>query len=285
MSAMVEVAARAGAQLGEGPTWNTSTGCLMWVDILGSAVHVYDPAAGTDEVVLHTDTHVGAVKTRANGGLVANLRDGIGLYGPDEPFRMLADLAADGVRGNEAMVAPDGSLWAGTMRYDQAPGGGKLYRIDPDGDVTVLIDRVTISNGTGWSPDERLVYYVDTPTRRIDVFDTDGPGIRNRRVFAPIDGPGDPDGLAMDADGCVWVALHGGGCVRRYTPDGRLDRTVDVPTARTTSCAFGGPELRDLYITTAKSDDPDAPVDDPLAGSLFVLPGAGQGVITPDFGG
>jgi sugar lactone lactonase YvrE len=283
LSSTIEVAARAGAQLGEGPTWDNESGWLLWVDILGSAVHVYEPEKNTDRVMFSTDSHVGAVKRRAGGGLVVNLRDGIGLYGPGEPFRMLADLAEEGVRGNEAMVAPDGSLWAGTMRYDKATGGGKLYRIDPHGSVTTLIENVTISNGTGWSPDDRLVYYVDTPTHRIDLFDADGPGIRNRRVFVEI--AGDPDGLTVDADGCVWVALYGGGCVRRYTPDGRLDRTIEVPTPNTTSCCFGGLELRDLYITTAKSDDPGAPVDDPLAGTLFVVPDVGQGLITPDFAG
>jgi sugar lactone lactonase YvrE len=281
-----EVAVPAKAQLGEGPTWDTAAGRLLWVDILGSNVHAYDPESGTDSVLIHTDKHVGAAKPRTGGGMVVNLRDGIGLYDPDGSFRMLADLTADGVRGNEAMIAPDGSLWAGTMRYDQAPGGGRLYRIDPSGAVTTLIDSVTISNGTGWSLDERLVYYVDTPTHRIDVFDADGPEIRNRRTFVEIATPGSPDGLAIDADGCLWLALYGGGSVRRYTPEGRLDKTIEVPTEKTTSCAFGGRDLRDLYITSARSDDPtDGRPDDPLAGALFVVPDAGQGLPSPTFAG
>ena len=274
----VEVAVPARAELGEGPTWDPAAGHLLWVDILAAEVHAYDPGSGADRLLVRTESHVGAAKPRAGGGLAVNLRDGVGLYEPDGAFRMLADLAADGVRGNEAMVAPDGSLWAGTMRYDQRPGGGKLYRVDPSGMVTTLIDAVTISNGTGWSLDERLVYYVDTPTGRVDVFDADWPGIGNRRVFVEIDGPGKPDGLTVDADGCVWVALYGGGSVRRYTPDGRLDQTVEVPAVNPTSCVFGGPDLRDLYITSAASDDEQA-------GSVFVAAGIGQGRPQPNFAG
>jgi sugar lactone lactonase YvrE len=275
---MVEVAVPARAELGEGPTWDAAAGHLLWVDILGSEVHAYDPGSATDRLLFRTGTHVGAAKPRAGGGFAVNLRDGVGLYEPDGAFRMLADLSVDGVRGNEAMVAPDGSLWAGTMRYDQRTGGGRLYRVGPDGAVTTLIDEVTISNGTGWSLDRRLVYYVDTPTGRIDMFDADGPGLANRRVFVEIDGPGRPDGLTVDADGCVWVALYRGGGVHRYTPDGRLDRTVEVPAANTTSCAFGGADLRDLYITSAASGDE-------LGGALFVAPGIGQGRPSPPFAG
>jgi sugar lactone lactonase YvrE len=274
----LEVAVPAHAKLGEGPTWDPVTGLLLWVDILAPEVHAYDPVTGADSLVYRPESDVGAVKPRDGGGYVVNLRDGVGLYDPDGTFRMLVDLAVEGVRGNEAAIAPDGSLWAGTMRYDQKTGGGKLYRIGPDGDVTTLIDAVTISNGTGWSLDERLVYYVDTPTERIDVFDADGAGITNRRVFVEIEGPGKPDGLTVDSAGCIWVALYGGGRVLRFTPDGRLDRTVEVPAANTTSCVFGGSELRDLYITTAESDDE-------LAGALFVLPDAGQGLPSRPFAG
>jgi sugar lactone lactonase YvrE len=284
----VEVAIPAYARLGEGPTWDAAARRLLWVDIIAAEVHAYDPASGADAVLIRTGAHVGAAKPRAGGGVVANLRDGVGCYDPDGSFRMVADLAADGVRGNDAAVAPDGSLWAGTMRYDKARGGGRLYRVDPGGDVTTVLDDVTISNGTGWSPDGRLMYYIDTPTGRIDVFDVDGTGVRARRVFVEVPGPGSPDGLTVDADGCVWTALWGAGRVQRYTPGGRLDRVVEVPAAKTTACAFGGPGLRDLYITTARSDDPDddsAPRDGEVAGCVFVVPDAGQGLPSPAFAG
>ncbi|MFE0925625.1 SMP-30/gluconolactonase/LRE family protein [Streptomyces mutabilis] len=279
-----EVAVRADAALGEGPTWDPATGRLLWIDILNSRVHTYDPATGR-RTVRRTEQHVGAVKPRAGGGLVLNLRDGVGLLDPDGTFRWLHREVVPGRRANDAAVAPDGTLWAGTMRYDEAPGGGTLSRIAGDGTVTTVLDDVTVSNGTGWSPDGRLMYYVDTPTRRIDVFDADAPDgrITGRRPLAVIEeGAGFPDGLCVDAEGCVWVALWDGGAVRRYTPSGELDRVIALPVPRVTACAFGGPGLTDLYITTARVGL-DAP--HPLAGSLLVVPGAGRGVAQPAFAG
>ncbi|WP_217140477.1 SMP-30/gluconolactonase/LRE family protein [Streptomyces sp. AC627_RSS907] len=277
-----EVAVRAEATLGEGPTWDARAGRLVWVDILGSRVHTYDPASGR-RTVRTTEQHVGAAKPRAGGGLVLNLRDGIGLLDPDDSFRWLHREAVPDRRGNDAAVAPDGSLWAGTMRYDEAPGGGTLSRVTGDGVVEVVLDDVAVSNGTGWSPDGRLMYYIDSPTRRIDVLDAgDGP-LANRRPLATVeDGAGFPDGLTVDADGCVWVALWDGGAVRRYTPDGRLDRVIALPVPRVTACAFGGPDLTDLYITTARVG---LTAPHPLAGSVLVVPGAGRGVAQPAFAG
>src|SRR6266536_1375453 len=253
MPSRLEVAFRAAALLGEGPTWDASAGRLLWVDILACEVHRLDPGSGEDSV-LRTQQHVGAAKPRARGGLVVNLRDGVGLYDPDGGFRWLASLAVQGCRGNDAAVDAAGHLWAGTMPYDETPGGGRLYRVGPGGEVVTVLDGVTVSNGIGWSPDGLLMYYVDTPTRRVDVLDVDlGTGlVARRRPFVDLDGvAGFPDGLTVDADGCVWVASWDGGAVRRWTPSGRLDRTVEVPAVRTTACAFGGPDLGDLYITTA----------------------------------
>ncbi|AVH58914.1 MULTISPECIES: SMP-30/gluconolactonase/LRE family protein [Streptomyces] len=286
----VEVAVRAYAALGEGPTWDSAAGRLLWVDILGSRVHTYDPVSGR-RTVMATEQHVGAAKPRAGGGLVVNLRDGVGLYEPKGPkefagaFRWLHRDPVPGRRGNDAAVAPDGSLWFGTMRYDEAPGGGTLSRLAPDGTVRTVLDDVAVSNGTGWSPDGRLMYYIDSPTRRIDVFETDGDQqrpARRRQLAAVVEGEGFPDGLTVDADGCVWVALWDGGAVRRYTPDGELDRIIELPVRRPTACAFGGPGLTDLYITTARTglDSPH-----PLSGSLLVIPGAGRGLPQPAFGG
>ncbi|WAZ21500.1 SMP-30/gluconolactonase/LRE family protein [Streptomyces cinnabarinus] len=277
-----EVAVRAEAALGEGPTWDPAGGRLLWIDILGSRVHSYDPATGR-RTVRTTDQHVGAVKPRAGGGLVLNLRDGVGVLDPDGSFRWLHRDVVPGRRGNDAAVAPDGSLWAGTMRYDEAPGGGTLSRIGGDGTATAVLDEVTVSNGTGWSPDGRRMYYIDSPTRRVDVFDHEDGEITNRRPLVRIeDGAGFPDGLTVDADGCVWVALWDGAAVRRYTPAGALDREILLPTPRITACAFGGADLTDLYITTARVGL-DAP--HPVAGSLLVVPGAGKGLPQPAFEG
>ncbi|MFV0136171.1 SMP-30/gluconolactonase/LRE family protein [Streptomyces sp. HMX87] len=279
-----EVAVRAEAALGEGPTWDADAGWLIWVDILGCRVHTYDPADGR-RTVRTTEQHVGAAKPRTGGGLVLNLRDGIGLVDPDGTFRPLLHDPVPGRRGNDAAVAPDGSLWAGTMRYDEAPGGGTLGRVTGDGTARVVLDDVAVSNGTGWSPDGRLMYYVDSPTRRIDVFDYDADEgrIGGRRTLAGIEeGAGFPDGLTVDADGCVWVALWDGAAVRRYTPDGRLDRVIDLPVPRVTACAFGGADLTDLYLTTARTG---LAAPHPLAGCLLVVPGAGRGLPQPAFAG
>ncbi|MEU9957124.1 SMP-30/gluconolactonase/LRE family protein [Streptomyces sp. NPDC050982] len=319
MTYAYEVAVRAEAALGEGPTWDADAQRLIWIDILGSRVHTYDPVSGR-RTVMATEQHVGAAKPRAGGGLIVNLRDGVGLYGPggessgdsgasggagdsgasggagdldgsggsggsggSDSFRWLHREVAPGRRANDAAVAPDGALWAGTMRYDEAPGGGTLSRIAPDGTVETVLDDVAVSNGTGWSPDGRLMYYIDSPTRRIDVFDFDGQRATGRRELAVIEeGDGFPDGLTVDADGCVWVALWDGGAVRRYTPDGKLDRVVELPVTRPTACAFGGADLTDLYITTARTGL-EAP--HPLAGSVLVVPGAGKGLLQPPFAG
>jgi sugar lactone lactonase YvrE len=253
-----EVAAAAGAVLGEGPTWDPATRRLLWVDILSSEVHAFDPSTGADVVVQRTGQHVGAAKPRAGGGLVVNLRDGVGLYDPDGAFRWLAERPEDGVRGNDGAVGPDGAFWAGTMRYDEGEGGGALRRVHPDGRVEDVLGDVTISNGIGWSPDQRLMYYIDTPTGRVDVFDAE-PGTfepRDRRLFTEVPAPGSPDGLTVDADGCVWVAFWGGARVVRHTPSGAVDRVIEVPADKTTACAFGGTDLRDLYITTAATGTP-----------------------------
>ncbi|QER88807.1 SMP-30/gluconolactonase/LRE family protein [Streptomyces tendae] len=283
MTLAFDVAVRAEAELGEGPTWDPATGRLLWIDILSSRLHTYDPATGR-RTVRRTEQHVGAVKPRAGGGLVLNLRDGIGLLDPDGSFRWLHREPVPGRRGNDAAVAPDGSLFAGTMRYDEATGGGTLSRVTGDGTVTVLLDDATVSNGTGWSPDGRLMYYIDTPTRRVDVFDAGEDGtVSGRRPLAVIEeGAGFPDGLTVDADGCVWVALWDGAAVRRYTPSGELDRVIELPVPRVTACAFGGTALTDLYITTARVG---LTAPHPLAGSLLVVPGAGKGVAQPAFAG
>ncbi|WP_069773914.1 SMP-30/gluconolactonase/LRE family protein [Streptomyces sp. LUP30] len=283
MRTSYEVAVRAEATLGEGPTWDPATGRLLWIDILGSRLHAYDPATGR-RTVRATDQHVGAAKPRAGGGLVLNLRDGVGLLDPDDSFRWLRHEPVPGRRANDAAVAPDGSLWAGTMRYDEAPGGGTLSRLAGDGSAELVLDDVAVSNGTGWSPDGTLMYYIDSPTRRVDVFDCSADGrVSGRRPFVRVeDGAGFPDGLTVDADGCVWVALWDGGAVRRYTPAGELDRVIALPTPRVTACAFGGAGLTDLYVTTARVG---LTAPHPVAGSLLVIADAGKGLPQPAFAG
>ncbi|MEU7147911.1 SMP-30/gluconolactonase/LRE family protein [Streptomyces sp. NPDC045456] len=280
-----EVAVAAPARLGEGPTWDAGAGRLIWVDILSARVHTFDPATGR-RTVLATEQHVGAAKPRTGGGLVVNLRDGVGAYDAAGAFTWLCREPVAGCRGNDAAVAPDGALWAGTMAYDEAPGRGTLTRVAPDGRATRVLSDVTVSNGTGWSPDGRRMYYIDTPTRRVDVFDvTDDGLVTGRRPFVRIEDPADtagyPDGLTVDADGGVWVAMFKGAQVRHYGADGVLERVVPMLAGRPTACAFGGTALTDLYVTTARG----GPGRSPLGGSLLVVPGAGQGLEQPGFAG
>ncbi|MFE0382325.1 SMP-30/gluconolactonase/LRE family protein [Streptomyces inhibens] len=288
MNAGWEVAVAEPAWLGEGPTWDARAGRLIWVDILSARVHTFTPATGR-RTVMATEQHVGAAKPRAGGGMVVNLRDGVGCYDASGAFSWLCREPVPGRRGNDAAVAPDGSLWAGTMRYDESAGGGTLSRVAPGGTVTRILPDVTVSNGIGWSPDGRLMYYIDSPTRRVDVFDVDDQGaVRGRRPFVRItesessaSTAGFPDGLTVDADGGVWVALWDGAQVRRYAPDGSLDQVLRLPVGRPTACAFGGAALADLYVTTARG----GPGGSPLGGSLLVVPGVGRGLTQPEFAG
>jgi sugar lactone lactonase YvrE len=155
------------------------------------------------------------------------------------------------------------------MAYAETPGAGTLYRLDPDGTVHVTLREVTISNGLQWNRDGNVVFYVDTPTGRIDRFDFDpvSGAFSGRRTFAEITGGGSPDGLAIDEDDGVWVALWGGSAVHRYDDQGRLDLVVDLPVSKVTACAFGGPELRTLFITTSRQGLD--PADEPEAGAVF----------------
>jgi sugar lactone lactonase YvrE len=176
----------------------------------------------------------------------------------------------DGLRMNEGGCDPDGRFWCGSMAYDKRPGAGSLYRLDPDGTVAVGFGGVTISNGLEWSPDGSVAYYNDTPTHRIAVLDyARESGLTGMRTFVRLADDENPDGLTVDAEGGVWVALYGGSAVHRYSPDGRLDGVVEVAAAQVTACTFGGPRLDRLYITTSRENLP--PDADPPAGALFAV--------------
>ncbi|KOX26892.1 calcium-binding protein [Saccharothrix sp. NRRL B-16348] len=269
--------------MGEAPTWDHASGTLLWVDVLGNEVHRYNPSRD-DDAVLEVPQHVGAAKPRTRGGLVLNLRDGVALIDRDGVKTWLVYWARDGVRGNDAAVDPAGRLWAGTMRYDEDPGGW-LARVEPSGDAKVVLDKVSVSNGIGWSPDTRLMYYIDSAERRIDVLDYDRETgeATNRRPLAEVS-RGLPDGLTVDASGAIWVALWGGAALHRYTPDGVLDREIELPVGQPTACCFGGVDFTDLYVTTARVGlSGDASSE--LAGSVLVLPGVGEGLPSTAFAG
>ena len=276
-TAEAELVLDARAELGEGPVWDGTAEELLWVDILGRRVHRYRPADGSSRT-FETPSPVGAVATRSNGGLVLALEDGFWLQDPGDGsggLRRLAEVESDvpGNRMNDGKVDPRGRFWAGTMAYDGRPGAGSLYRLDPDGQVTRVLDGVTTSNGLGWSPDRRVMYYIDTPTQRVDVFDYEERTgeISDRRTLVEIPSDaGSPDGMTVDAEGFLWIALWRGWAVRRYSPDGRLERSIRVPVSQVSSCTFGGPGLAELYITSAATElGPDELLAQPHAGGLF----------------
>ena len=242
------------ATLGEGPCWDPAEGALYWTDIPAHRVHRL--AADGTHTSWDAGQPVGAIVLRAGGGLVLAAKDGFWTLDPATGELALLAHAEPDVpenRMNDGACDRAGRFFAGTMAEDESPGAGTLYRLGTDHEVAPVLGGVSISNGIGWSLDESRMYYVDSPTLGIDVFDYDaGSGtIGNRRVFAAVGGGAIPDGLAVDADGCVWVALWGGAAVSRYGPDGRLRQTLEIPADNVTCCAFGGPDLGTLYITTA----------------------------------
>jgi sugar lactone lactonase YvrE len=273
--ASVEVALDAHADLGEGPLWDDVRARLFWVDIMRGLVHEFDPATASDRAI-EIGQPVGAVGLARDGTLVLAVRDGFArLDVASVAVRTIAtiDPGPGDLRMNDGACDPMGRFWAGTMALDERHGAGTLYRLDPDGLVRTMIASVTISNGIDWSDDCRTMYYVDSETGRIDGFDFDlaSGGIGHRHPFATIPSEaGVPDGLTVDAEGGVWVALWGGGALHRYAPDGQLDRVVPLPVTHPTSCTFGGPDLGDLYITSAACAlDADARAAQPLAGALL----------------
>jgi len=252
---------------GEGPVWWPGWGGLRYVDLFAG-----------DVMSLHADGFVGrrhlasiagAIRPRAGGGMVVGVERGF-MLDDGAAAQALPELWSDtSVRMNDGGCDPDGRFYCGSMSYDDEPGRGRLYRLDADGSTSVVLHGVSLSNGIEWSPDGTTVYYIDTPTQRIDAFDYSADkGFANRRPFVDIAADaGHPDGLTVDSEGCVWVALYAGSAVRRYRPDGVLDGIVELPVTQVTACTFGGANLDELYITTSREN---LPADEqPEAGALF----------------
>ena len=244
------------AALGEGPCWDAAAGALYWTDIPANRVHRL--AAGGEHTSWDVGTPVGSLALRAAGGLVLAAGDGFATFDPRTgEVTPLAAAEPDmtGLRMNDGACDRAGRFFAGSTSHDESPGAASFYTLATDHRVTRLLRGVGISNGVGWSPDERLMYYVDSLAYQLDVFGYEpaAGAISGRRGLAGIGG-GEvlPDGLAVDSEGGIWVAVWGGGELRRYAPDGRLTGTVQLPAANVTCCTFGGPGLRTLYITTAE---------------------------------
>jgi len=254
---------------GEGPCWSPTWGGLRFVDMMaGDVVSL----AADGSVSRRTYGEVAAVvRPRTGGGAIVAVERGFVLEGADGELERLPDVfAADPpLRMNEGGCDPDGRFYCGSIKGGE-PGAAAFYRLDTDLTVSTVLEDVTVSNGFGFSPDGALAFYNDTGTGRTDVFDYDREdGLTHRRPFATVqdEEQNRPDGLTVDAEGGVWVALFGGSAVRRYAPDGTLDLVVDVGARQVTACTFGGDDLDELFITTSRENLPDD--EDPAAGSLF----------------
>jgi sugar lactone lactonase YvrE len=284
----ITVALDVRVDLGEGPIWDVARKRLLFVDIPLGEVYAFYPATG-DHAVYEVGQPTGSVVPTQKGDWLIAVRDGFLRLDPRTGATSLAAIVEDDRpdnRMNDGYCDPRGRFWAGTMSMAHEPEAGALYRLDPDMRATRMLDHITTSNGIDWSPDERLMYYVDTGTRRIDVFDFDAAAgtVANRRTFADIAiKDGKPDGLVVDAEGGIWLALWGGSAIRRYTPDGKLERVIELPVTHPTKCAFGGPDLGDLFITSARSPVPEnARAAQPHAGSvLHCRPGVTGRLPTP----
>lgn len=281
---------QADAIVGEGPLWDPMRNVMWWVDTPRGVVHAYDPASGGCSVMT-VGSDVGSVALHDDGGLVLLLRGRVARCQPesgttttivtieaDQPTRFL----------NDSGVDPAGRLWVGCVDDEELPGTSSYYRVE-NGVATRLLTGLTLANGVAWSPDGRWMYTVDSSagTVWVHAYDVDSGSVGEKRaLWTGAERHGLPDGIAVDQSGDIWVAFWGGGCVRLLAPDGAVRATIDLPVGQVSSCAFGGPDLSDLYITSARFGmDAAACADAPLAGSLFRVAVDTPGLAIPRYAG
>ena len=286
------------ATLGEGPIWDSREKALWWIDINEHRLHRYDPSVGQEggrqNETYDIGQRIGTVVPRSSGGLMLAVEHGFASYNPaTQHLEILADPEAHlpGNRFNDGKCDPTGRFWAGTLQsVEEDMTAGTLYCMYPDGRVEPRLSGVGISNGIVWTSDKRTMYFIDSPTRRVDAFDYDEATgeISNRRPAVELpEGIGYPDGMTIDAEDKLWVALWAGWGVARFDPiSGDLLEKIDVPASQVTACALGGPNLTDMYITTARRDLTGSVLDDqPHAGGLFHAPVTVPGVNSSAFAG
>ncbi len=278
------------AVLGEGPVWVEHEAALYWVDIKGRKIFRFDADGELSEWA--TPMRVGSLAPRASGGFIGGTDQGIAAYrattqdgstSSTTPKPHLPDN-----RFNDGKVDRHGRFWAGTMDDTEQQASGSLYRLRADVDGVVVDRDYKVTNGPAFSPSGDLMYHNDSARQVTYAFDLDADGnASNKRVFLQFaEGDGYPDGMTVDAEGCLWIAFWDGWCVRRYSPGGELMQTVDMPVARPTSCAFGGPGLDRLYVTSASIGlDEDALAVQPNAGGLFMVLAGVRGIAERMFAG
>jgi sugar lactone lactonase YvrE len=277
----VELIVDAQATLGEGPCWDHRSGLLYSVDIKGQRVHILNPQTLEDRTI-QLDQMVGAVVPRQSGGVVLALQHGLFLLDLETEQLTLVNTPEKQLqdnRFNDGKCDPAGRFWAGTTSHLEEKPVGSLYCLEADHTVRKMIDGVTVSNGLAWSPDGRTMYYIDSPTKRVVAYDYDidtGAISGQRTIITIPEGGGFPDGMTIDVEGMLWIAQWDGWQVSRWNPHtGEMLTAIPIPVAQVSSCTFGGPNLDELYITTARVRQSDeALAKQPHAGGIFrVKPG------------
>ncbi|MCA9216945.1 MAG: SMP-30/gluconolactonase/LRE family protein [Planctomycetales bacterium] len=279
------------ATLGEGPCWHGEQQVLYWVDIWGKSLHCFDPANGHDRL-WDIGEMVGTVAPRSQGGLLLGLERGFAFFDPTtESLEKLPAVEDDDVtRFNDGKCDPSGRFWCGSMDQQEEKNIGTFYRMTADGHVTPFVSDVGISNGIGWNPDQTVMYFIDSPTKSVFAFDYEKAtgDISNRRVAFTL-GPDDgwPDGMTTDTEGMIWLAEWAGSRVCRRNPEtGEILLQIDVPAPHTSACCFGGPDMNELYITTARKGMTDEQLAEfPNAGNLFRIKTDVTGSPTYSFAG
>jgi sugar lactone lactonase YvrE len=282
-----ELVLDARATLGEGPLWDARRGVLWWLDILAREVHAFHPASAADRS-WDVGAEVGAAALDVDGRLLLGLPDRLAAFDPaDGTLTAMADLPAGPVplRCNDCRPDPEGRLWLGRMAFDESEGAGSLMRVERDGTVVTVLDGLTCPNGMAWPAADGGFLFIDSPRRTVDRYPWDpaagsvGPPVPVVDL-ATTDLPAGamPDGMAIDARDHVWLAVWGGGCLLRIAPNGRIEERVTMPVSQPTSCAFGGPGLDELYVTSARAGlGAGALAHEPHAGGVFRLRAATPG--------
>jgi len=291
MTAVV-CAVASGDILGESCIWCPTTRRVWWLDILKPCLQSFDPATGTHRVYPLPGPNCGCVALRRSGGLVLAMPDGLHAFDPETGSLELLVHPEPGKpdnRYNDGRCDRRGRFWIGTMHCDIKEPSGSFYRVGPDRSVQRLFGGISVPNSTAFSPDDRTLYFADTPRHAIWAFDfdIDAGTISNRRVFADLTGSkGLPDGSCVDAEGFLWNAQFAGRRILRYAPDGRLDRVIELPVKSPTCVCFGGPDLATLYVTSSTHrHGAEERAAEPLSGSLLALDVGVRGLPEAAFGG
>lgn len=280
------------ATLGEGPSWDQEKNLLYWVDILGKKIHIFDPKSKSNNTI-EVDHYVGAAVPKKSGGLMLALQNGF--YSMNLDSQQLTPIVDPeehllNNRFNDGKCDVSGRFWAGTMALDDSFGAGSLYCLEVTNTVKTKVEKVTTSNGITWSPDNKTMYYTDTPTNQIVAFDFDieSGSINNKRVVVNIPREmGYPDGMTSDIEGMLWIAHWEGSQVSRWNPvTGNLLESIALPAPLVTSCAFGGENMEELFVTTARVGLTQETLQKyPHSGGVFSIKTGVKGLKMYPFGG